>query len=101
MKYIITENRLDKIMTNYLDAFLATKQVYDYDDTVVVADSNADDDENKHWDEYMYYDFNEEELWVNTSFLEEFSSLFGKEEKESIEFIKNWFVNKLGIGEEY
>jgi hypothetical protein len=34
-------------MTNYLDAFLATKQVYDYDDTVVVADSNADDDENK------------------------------------------------------
>jgi hypothetical protein len=49
----------------------------------------------------MYYDFNEEELWVNTSFLEEFSSLFGKEEKESIQFIKNWFVNKLGIGEEY
>jgi hypothetical protein len=56
MKYIISEGRLDKIMTNYLDSFLTSKQILDYDDSLVIADRNTDDD-TSFWTEYMFYNF--------------------------------------------
>ena len=97
MKYIISEGRLDKIMTNYLDSFLTSKQILDYDDSLVIADPNADDEDNPHWTEYMFYSFDDEDLWVNNQFIEEFSYLFGKEYEESLSFIKDWFKNKFDL----
>ena len=97
MKYIIFESRLDKIMTNYLDSFLTSKQILDYDDSLVIADPNADDEDNPHWTEYMFYSFDDEDLWVNNQFIEEFSYLFGKEYEESLSFIKDWFKNKFDL----
>ena len=97
MKYIIPESRLDKIMTNYLDSFLTSKQILDYDDSLVIADPNADDEDNPHWTEYMFYSFDDEDLWVNNQFIEEFSYLFGKEYEESLSFIKDWFKNKFDL----
>ena len=97
MKYIISESRLDKIMTNYLDSFLTSKQILDYDDSLVIADPNADDEDNPHWTEYMFYSFDDEDLWVNNQFIEEFSYLFGKEYEESLSFIKDWFKNKFDL----
>ena len=97
MKYIISESRLDKIMTNYLDSFLTSKQILDYDDSLVIADPNADDEDNPHWTEYMFYNFDDEDLWVNNQFIEEFSYLFGKEYDESLSFIKDWFKNKFDL----
>ena len=97
MKYIISEGRLDKIMTSYLDSFLTSKQILDYDDSLVIADPNADDEDNPHWTEYMFYSFDDEDLWVNNQFIEEFSYLFGKEYEESLSFIKDWFKNKFNL----
>ena len=97
MKYIISESRLDKIMTNYLDSFLTSKQILDYDDSLVIADPNADDEDNPHWTEYMFYNFDDEDLWVNNQFIEEFSYLFGREYEESLSFIKYWFKNKFDL----
>jgi hypothetical protein len=97
MKYIISEGRLDKIMTSYLDSFLTSKQILDYDDSLVIADPNADDEDNPHWTEYMFYNFDDEDLWVNNQFIEEFSYLFGREYEESLSFIKDWFKNKFDL----
>ena len=97
MKYVITENRLNKVMTNYLDSFLETKQILNYDDSVVVADSNPDDEENENWTEHMFYNFDDEDLWVNNEFVEEFGNLFGKEYEESLAFIKEWFYSTVLI----
>ena len=96
MKYIISEGRLDKIMTNYLDSFLTSKRILDYDDSLVIADRNTDDD-TSFWTEYMFYNFDDEDLWVNNQFIEEFSYLFGKEYDESLSFIKDWFKNKFDL----
>jgi hypothetical protein len=68
----------------------------DYDDSVVIADRNTDDD-TSYWTEYMFYNFDDEDLWVNNQFIEEFSYLFGKEYEESLSFIKDWFKNRISI----
>ena len=96
MKYIISEGRLDKIMTNYLDSFLTSKQILDYDDSLVIADRNTDDD-TSFWTEYMFYNFDDEDLWVNNQFIEEFSYLFDKEYEESLSFIKDWFKKEFNL----
>jgi hypothetical protein len=96
MKYIISEGRLDKIMTNYLDSFLTSKQILDYDDSLVIADRNTDDD-TSFWTEYMFYNLDDEDLWVNNQFIEEFSYLFGREYEESLSFIKDWFKKEFNV----
>ena len=96
MKYIISEGRLDKIMTSYLDSFLTSKQILDYDDSIAIADRNTDDD-TSFWTEYMFYNFDDEDLWVNNQFIEEFSYLFGREYEESLAFIKDWFKKEFNV----
>lgn len=100
MKYTITENRLNRIMTNYLDSFLATKQLLSYDDSVVIADVGYAGDDDPNWTEHMFYDFNDDDLWVSNEFIEEFSNLFGKDEAESLEFIKDWFYSTVDIDQD-
>lgn len=100
MKYIITENRLNKVMTQYLDSFLESKQLISYGDSVVIADPSPDDEENPHWNEYMEYIFEDDELWVSNEFIEEFSNLFGKDKEESLEFIKDWFYSTVDIDQD-
>ena len=96
MKYIISEGRLDKIMTSYLDSFLTSKRILDYDDSLVIADRNTDDD-TSYWTEYMFYNYDDKDLWVNNQFIEEFSYLFNKEYEESIAFIKDWFKKEFNV----
>jgi hypothetical protein len=96
MKYIISEGRLEKIMTSYLDSFLTSKQILDYDDSIAIADRNTDDD-TSFWTEYMFYNFDDEDLWVNNQFIEEFSYLFGREYEESLSFIKDWFKKEFNV----
>lgn len=91
MKYTIAENRLNRVMTNYLDSFLETKQILSYDDSVVIADTGYADEDDPNWTEHMFYNFDDEDLWVNNEFVEEFGNLFGKEYEESLSFIKEWF----------
>ena len=96
MKYIISEGRLDKIMTSYLDSFLTSKQILDYGDSLVIADRNTDDD-TSFWTEYMFYNHDDEDLWVNNQFIEEFSYLFNKDYEESLSFIKDWFKKEFNV----
>jgi hypothetical protein len=96
MKYIISESRLDDIMKKYLDSFLTTKKILDYDDSIAIVDRNTDDD-TSYWTEHMFYDFNDEDLWVNNQFIEEFSYFFGREYEESLAFIKDWFKKEFNL----
>jgi hypothetical protein len=48
----------------------------------------------------MFYDFNDDDLWVSNEFIEEFSNLFGKDEEESLEFIKDWFYSTVDIDQD-
>jgi hypothetical protein len=100
MKYTITENRLNKVMTQYLDSFLESKQFLSYDDSIVIADQAYADEDDSNWTEYMFYDFNDDDLWVSNEFIEEFSNLFGKDEEESLEFIKDWFYSTVDIDQD-
>jgi len=83
-------------MTSYLDSFLTSKQILDYDDSIAIADRNTDDD-TSFWTEYMFYNFDDEDLWVNNQFIEEFSYLFNKEYEESLAFIKDWFKKEFNV----
>jgi hypothetical protein len=102
MKYIISEGRLDKIMTSYLDSFLATKQSWSYDDSCSDRRSRIlEVRTTPNWTEHMYYDFDDEDLWVSDQFIEGFSNLFGKEYlKNPSAFIKDWFYSTVDIDQD-
>jgi len=50
-----------------------------------------------YWTEYMFYNYDDKDLWVNNQFIEEFSYLFNKEYEESLAFIKDWFKKEFNV----
>ena len=96
MKYIISESRLDTIMKNYLDSSLLNKEIINNQAGIAVYDRNTDDD-TSFWTEYMFYNHDDEDLWVNNQFIEEFSYLFNKDYEESLSFIKDWFKKEFNV----
>ena len=47
MKYIITESKLDMLMTDYMDNFLASKKVSDGGDVLLIYDDLGEDLKNR------------------------------------------------------
>jgi len=88
MKYIISEGRLDNIMTEYLNSSLLNKDIIDNQAGIAI----YDDEEN-----YLEYFPRKKELFILQEFLDEFESLFGLTRTEALRFIMNWFENEFYV----
>jgi hypothetical protein len=88
MKYIISESRLDKIMTNYLDSSLLNKNIIDNKRGISVFDDEED---------LLQYFPRTRELFILGELLGEFESMFGLTRKEAVRFITNWFENEFHV----
>ena len=88
MKYIISESRLDGIMTEYLNSSLLNKNIIDNQAGIAVYDDEED---------YLQYFPRKRELFILQEFLDEFEAMFGLTRKESIKFIMNWFENEFHV----
>ena len=96
MKYIIRENKLDMLMTEYLNSWVDTKSVSRHDKFIIfhqeVGLGQWDE-----WDDVMEYDGSDGRLWVHREFLTLVTDLFGKNKIETMTFIGKWFEDKFGV----
>jgi len=88
MKYIISESRLEKIMTEYLDSYFLSKDIIDNQAGIAVYDDE---------EEYLQYFPRKKELFILNEFLDEFESVFNLSRNESLRFITKWFENEFHV----
>lgn len=92
MKIIITESKLIKLIQNYLDGFFDDKESSEYLNFILFQGKDEDDDDTI----YLEFDNEDGRLWIDTNFLNSFSSFFALELEYAQEIIKNWFETKIG-----
>jgi len=91
---------LDMLMTEYMDNFLASKEVsYGYD-VLLIYDELGED--------YLYdeevsidYTYDNSYMSIRMDLINMFSSMFSRDIEQTKEFIKNWFENKFNLKVEY
>jgi hypothetical protein len=94
MNYIITENRISELKTNFLDGYI--------DDNVSRFDSyllihNTGKDEFELYEPFFEFDYSDGRLFINSDIRETFISLFGSNTSDADEFISDWFTNKFDV----
>jgi len=93
MKYIIKESKLDMLMTEYLNTWVGSRRLIEFDRFIVLEDPYGEDGN----DVDMEYDGEDGRLWVRKQFSYTLVSLFGKEQNETLDFIKKYFEYKFGV----
>jgi hypothetical protein len=93
MKYIITESRLDRLMTEYLNTWVSSRRLIKFDRFIIVEDPNGEPEN----DIDMEYDGEDGRLWVRQEIFSTLVDLFGKDENETLEFIGKFFEYKFGV----
>jgi hypothetical protein len=96
MKYIITESKLDMLMTNYMDNFLASKKVSDGGDVLIIYDNLGEDYEYEE-EVSIDYTYDDSEMSIRMDLINMFTSMFSRDIEQAKEFIKNWFENKFNL----
>ena len=97
MKYIITENRLNDFMTQYLDNWLSSKHSYDYDQFIIIENLFEEDYDSI----IMEHDNSDGRLWFDKNFRKNLSDLFNKSTEEINHFVKEWFEHKFDVEVKY
>jgi hypothetical protein len=96
MKYIITESKLDMLMTDYMDNLLASKKVSDGGDVLLIYDDLGED---YLYEEEVVIDYirDKTEMSIRMDLINMFTSMFSRDIEQAKEFIKNWFENKFNL----
>jgi len=97
MKYIITESRLNEFMNDYMNSWVSTKNVWNYDNFILI-DSKLDDGEDE---TVLEYDHEDGRLWVMGYIKKYIINLFNKTRNEVDEFLKHWFENEFNVNVSY
>ena len=93
MKYIITESKIDMLMTNYLNNWVDSKKLIEFDRFIILEDIDGEPEN----EVSMEYDGEDGRLWVRQELFSLLVDLFGKGENETLEFIGKFFEYKFGV----
>lgn len=93
MKYIIKESKLDMLMTDYLNTWVGSRRLIEFDRFIVLEDPYGEEEN----DVDMEYDGEDGRLWVRQALFDTLVDLFGKGEDETLEFIGKFFEHKFGV----
>jgi len=93
MKYIIKESKIDMLMTDYLNTWVGSRRLIEFDRFIVIEDPYGEDGN----DVDMEYDGEDGRLWVRKQLSYTLVGLFGKEENETLDFIRKYFEYKFGV----
>jgi hypothetical protein len=96
MKDIITESKLDMLMTDYMDHVLAGKKVSDGGDVLLIYDDLGEDYEFEE-EVSINYTYDDSEMSIRMDLINLFTSMFSRDIEQAKEFIKNWFENKFNL----
>ena len=84
MKYIISEQRLGRIVNKYLDDLGFTEGHDDADGFDIMRGYN----------QVLAFRNEEERLYISTDLIRDVRDLFGLPQKESMNYIRNWFQDE-------
>ena len=87
MKYIISEQRFERLVMKYLNTLNFTEDYYDEDGFDIIQ-NNA---------RAMGYRSRYEKLYISTDLISDMKSLFGLSQKEVMNYVKIWFQNKYNV----
>ena len=99
MNYIITENRVTELKTNFLNSYI-TRNITRLDTFLLVYNTNEHDDF-EGLEPFFEYDYSDGRLFINSDIRDNFMSLFGAENSEADEFISDWFSDKFDVTVEF
>lgn len=84
MKYIISEQRLERLVAKYLDTLGFTEGNDDADGFDIIRGGS----------QVLAYRNEEERLYISTDLIKDVRDLFGLPQKESMNYIRNWFQDE-------
>jgi hypothetical protein len=93
MKIIIKENKIDMLMTEYLNTWVNSRRLVEFDRFIVLEDPNGEEEN----DVDMEYDGYDGRLWVRRKIFDTLSDLFGKNYVDTLVFVGKFFEYKFGV----
>jgi hypothetical protein len=93
MKIIIKENKIDMLMTEYLNTWVNSRRLVEFDRFIVLEDPNGEEEN----DVDMEYDGYDGRLWVRRKIFDTLSDLFGKNYVDTMVFVGKFFEYKFGV----
>ena len=93
MKYIITESKLDMLMTRYLNSWVDSKKIIEFDRFIVLEDPYGETENEVD----MEYDGEDGRLWFLKGLRNLLMDLFGKSYDETNVFVGKFFEYKFGV----
>ena len=93
MKIIIKESKVDMLMTEYLDSWVSSRRLIEFDRFIVLEDPNGEPENEID----MEYDGEDGRLWFRTEFRNLLMDLFGKNHDETNVFVGEFFEYKFGV----
>jgi hypothetical protein len=93
MKIIIKESKLDMLMAEYLNTWVNSRRLVEFDRFIVLEDPNGEEEN----DVDMEYDGDDGRLWVRRKLFDTLSDLFGKNHIETLVFVGKFFEYKFGV----
>jgi hypothetical protein len=95
MKIIITENKLRELQLQYLNGFLYN--ISNFDNFIIIYYPNYGDEDDFESDVLMEYDYDDGRLYIDKTFLTNFSKVYFPNDDDAGPFIKDWFENEFGV----
>jgi hypothetical protein len=93
MKYIIKEDKIDMLMSEYVNSWIDAKRLIEFDRFIVLENFNGEENNEVE----MEYDGEDGRLWFLKEFRKTLMDLFGKSHVETNEFVGKFFENKFGV----
>jgi hypothetical protein len=93
MKYIITESKIDMLMTHYLNSWVDSRKIIEFDRFIVLENPNGEEENEVD----MEYDGEDGRLWFRKELRNLFMDLFGKSHVETSIFVGKFFEYKFGV----
>jgi len=97
MKYIINNNRLQKLMYDYLNDRMNDFHYSKLNTFILIQKKNENYPEDVDDSIIMEYDSFDNRLYINNFFLSTFYKWFPLSPEESKEFIKYWFEDRYNV----
>ena len=84
MKYIISEQRLERLVDKYLSGLGFTEGNDDADGFDIMRGNS----------QVLAYRYEEERLYISTDLIKDIRDIFGLPQKETMWYIRNWFQDQ-------
>lgn len=99
MKYVISENRLNQFIIDYLNDIIERKVVNRLHPYIVISQRIGDDEDD--WEDIIEFDHTDGRLWVNRNLQKMLTDMFALSQERMKVLLKQWFENKFNVKVEF